>query len=179
MTNPTGTEELKSCPFCGGTNVSRSEGRMCDDKPFFYVECENCAAFAYPDVWNRRPSTPPLSDERLREILAKHFASVGLPSWAEAVLEGTERRSVDPAVRKALPAALEALHEVSRLTGPGGVTPDYESGAKALCKANGLIVNGFDGCGIYSDEIRQKWRDQAIALARVCVDAALTPPKEK
>lgn len=46
---------LLGCPFCGGSNISRSRGEHADGKPWFYIECDDCAAMAEPDVWNRRP----------------------------------------------------------------------------------------------------------------------------
>jgi hypothetical protein len=45
--------DLAPCPFCGG-NASHSVGSHGDGTPWPYVECENCAAFAEPKIWNMR-----------------------------------------------------------------------------------------------------------------------------
>lgn len=49
--------ELKPCPFCGSENVSQSRGQKGDGSPWFYIECEDCAAVAdSAEAWNRRPT---------------------------------------------------------------------------------------------------------------------------
>ena len=60
--------DLKPCPFCGSENVSHSVGRTGDDKPWPYVECENCGASTEPDVWNKRQDA---TIERLRVLLTR------------------------------------------------------------------------------------------------------------
>jgi len=56
--------ELKNCPFCGGVNVSISEGEVLKTKaPHYYVECCDCGAMGPPggedpswaaDQWDER-----------------------------------------------------------------------------------------------------------------------------
>ena len=57
-------EELKPCPFCGSKNIARSEGRDGSNRPWHYIECEDCSALSDPDVWNRR--TPDFKQGLLR-----------------------------------------------------------------------------------------------------------------
>ena len=42
------------CPFCSSDQVSLSTGEQADGEPWYYVECENCAATSDPEKWNER-----------------------------------------------------------------------------------------------------------------------------
>lgn len=52
-------DEFESCPFCGSSEVSVSEGiRKAEypsttELPFYYVECHNCAAMGPQDDWEK------------------------------------------------------------------------------------------------------------------------------
>lgn len=57
--------ELKPCPFCGG-DASQSVGSLADGTPWPYIECEDCAASAEPNIWNTRAAASewrPIDDE--------------------------------------------------------------------------------------------------------------------
>lgn len=58
-------DQLLPCPFCASRNVSVSQGLQ-GDKPFWYIECEMCAATADSDaIWNSRKFPESTSHEEL------------------------------------------------------------------------------------------------------------------
>lgn len=59
--------ELKDCPFCGDSHVSRSIGMAANGADWPYIECEGCGATTEPDVWNRRSPSPAVGE--LAEVL--------------------------------------------------------------------------------------------------------------
>lgn len=88
-------ETLKPCPFpvCGSTNVK--VGRICDQDPDCWVECQDCGAegpFAYSDKeairkWNTRPE--PEAPKRFvsgRQVM-EHYEATGEPEAREAVAD--------------------------------------------------------------------------------------------
>ena len=76
--------ELKPCPFCGCANISRSTGRTGDDKPWHYIECDNCGATTEPEIWN------------IRALLAAVEGSALTPRDERAVTDDEQQRETAP-----------------------------------------------------------------------------------
>lgn len=53
------TQELKPCPFCGGTDVS-----VCDSTTTRTAKCRSCVVYIAIEKWNSRP----IEDALLAEI---------------------------------------------------------------------------------------------------------------
>lgn len=62
--------DLLPCPFCGG-RASLSEGMNGDGAPFQYIECDECAAMAELEWWNRRARHGMSANEVMREMARK------------------------------------------------------------------------------------------------------------
>lgn len=60
------TQELKPCPFCGGTDVS-----VCDSTTTRTAKCRSCVVYIAIEKWNSRPIEDALRAEvaRLRAEL--------------------------------------------------------------------------------------------------------------
>jgi len=60
------SEELKPCPFCGGSKVQIIDYEFTDQ-----IECDECGNLVRPSCWNTRPIEDALRAEnkRLREEL--------------------------------------------------------------------------------------------------------------
>jgi Lar family restriction alleviation protein len=75
------TEELKSCPFCGGADATIGTEKKGKKHPWLrsYVHCKVCSANMYGfqtedqaiAAWNRRAPSPAI--EKAREALQGHL----------------------------------------------------------------------------------------------------------
>ena len=134
-------KDLKPCPFCGGA-AGVSKGSKANDLPWWYIECDDCAAMCDSvEEWNKRTPADALSrsrDEALEDACIKadnEIWKVSPECWVSLIQRDELRIRVMDAIR-ALKIAAPQDSRGNQHSGVPGNVPGNPSASNA--RSDGL-----------------------------------------